>query len=89
MPQYVIQIQTEDNGVGIGWLAKCFEVTQEYPIPSEVPANRVQVIMTNTSNFNEIVEAYNEYTTQLTFSYDSEQETISCAGAYTHTWNIN
>jgi len=88
MTQYVIQIQVSDNGQGVGWLAKSFEVTEEAPIPAVVPSNRVQVIMTNTTNFNEIVAAYKQYTTQLIFSYDEGAGTISCTGPVTETWDV-
>ncbi len=84
MPQYVIQIQDSD-----GWLAKCFEVTQESPIPSEVPAGRTQVVMTNTVSFDEIVEDYGEYTTTLVFSYDQPAGQISCTGPVTKTWDAD
>lgn len=88
MTQYVIQIQDEENGIGVGWLAKSFEVTEEHPIPGTVPDHRVQVILTNTTSFNEIVETYRAYGyPAVTFSYNDVAETISSAGAYVHTWD--
>jgi len=89
MTQYVIQIQTIENGLGIGWLAKSFEVTPEYPIPTNVPSNRVQVILTNTTSFNEIVAVYDQYTTAAIFSYDQPAGTINCTGAVTDSWPID
>jgi hypothetical protein len=89
MAQYVIQIQTSENGEGIGWLARSFEVTEAEPIPVNVPINREQIVMTNTTSFDEIVAAYNQYTTQLFFSYDESAGTISCAGSIVDTWDIN
>jgi len=89
MNQYVIQIQISANGKGVGWLSKSFKVSTSCPIPENVPDNRVQVVMTNTVNFNEIVAAYNQYTTQLFFSYDEVAATISCTGPVVETWSIN
>lgn len=89
MAQYVIQIQESANGLGVGWLAKCFEVGEDKPIPTEIPSNRVQVIMTNTTNFNEIVSVYEDYTTTAIFSYNEGAGTISCTGAYEDTWDID
>lgn len=90
MTQYVIQIQFEENSVGIGWLAKSFEVSEEYPIPEVVPAHRVQAVLTNTNSYNEIVSAYEQYEWPgIQFSYDEQAETISCTGEYIHTWPID
>lgn len=87
MTQYVIQIQIAENDHETGWLAKCFEVTEKCPIPAVVPDNREQIIMTNTVNFDEIVAAYEQYTTQLVFR--KTDETVSCVGAMSKTWSIN
>lgn len=87
--QYVIQIQIAENGVGIGWLAKCFTVTPETPIPTQVPANREQIIMTNTDSFNSIVAVYEQYTTAAIFSYDETGAKIDCTGPVTDSWPIN
>ncbi len=87
--EYVIQIQTAKNGLGVGWLAKSFEVTEQTPIPEHVASNRVQVIMTNGTSYNEIVAVYAEYKTAALFSYDEPGEKIDCAGAYTGSWPIN
>lgn len=90
MAQYYIQIQTQESstGVGIGWLAKSFEVTAECPIPGSVPAERTPVILTNEASFNGIVDTYNTHGyPAVTFSYDDVAETISSAGAYVHTWD--
>ena len=89
MAEYVVQIQISDNGEGIGWLAKSFEVTEETPIPSTVPSNRVHVILTNTDSFNSIVDVYNEYTTDAIFSYDEPGAKIDCTGPVTDSWPIN
>ena len=89
MTQYVIRIQDTANGHGIGWLAKAFEVTSEYPIPTNVPPKRVQVILTNTDSFNSIVGVYDEYFTEALFSYDEPGGTIDCTGAVTDSWPID
>jgi hypothetical protein len=90
MTQYVIQIQFEANGIGVGWLAKSFKVTEEYPVPEVVPPHRVQAILTNTESFDEIVAAYAQYGWPgVQFSYDEGEGTISCTGEYEHTWDIN
>lgn len=89
MPQYVIQIQTQANEVGVGWLAKSFEVTPEYPIPGTVPANRTQVILTNTASFNAIAAVYAQYAYEVFFSYDEPGAKIDCSGAVTDSWPIN
>ena len=73
MPQYVLQIE-EDTG----WLAKCFQVSPECPIPEVVPEGREQVVMTNTDSFWSIVNIYNQYTTGAVFNYDEAEETIYC-----------
>jgi hypothetical protein len=80
MSQYVLQIREGD-----GWLAKSFEVTEKSPVPSTVPVGRVQIIMTNTQSFDEIVSAYAQHATNLVFSYIDPD--ISCSGAYAHTWS--
>lgn len=80
MNQYVLQIREND-----GWLAKNFEVTEDTPIPGKVPSDRIQIIMTNTTNFYEISAAYDEYNKNLIFSYSDPD--ISCVGAYSHTWS--
>jgi len=84
--QFVIQIQTEENGLGIGWLAKSFEVSEDAPIPETWPSNRAQVVMTNETSFDEIVAVYQQYKTAAIFSYDEPSETINCTGAYTGSW---
>jgi len=90
MPQYVIEIQVEENGIGVGWLAQSFEITKDTPIPSVVPDNRIQKILTNTQSFNEIVAIYEGYRwPAIKFSTTEEAETISCIGEYEHTWPIN
>jgi len=89
MTQYLIQIQTAPNGVGVGWLAKSFVVSESSPIPTSWPANRVQVVMTNTDSYTEIVAVYAEYRENAIFSYDAETGKINCSGAYTGSWDIN
>ena len=84
MTQYVIQIQDSN-----GWLAKCFTVTEESPIPSTVPTGRTQDVMTNTTSYDEIVADYNQYTTALVFSYDQPADQISVTGPVTNTWDAN
>ena len=82
MSQYVIQIRISD-----GWLAKYFKVTDEYPIPTEIPSGRIQVIMTNTTSYNDIVTTYNQYTTSLIFVENIPN--IDCSGAVTDSWPID
>ena len=90
MEQAVIQIQTEPNGLGPGWLAKSFIVSEENPIPTSWSPNRVQIVMTNIDSFNDIKEKYEKYGwPDIQISYDEQAETISCSGAYEHTWPIN
>lgn len=86
--QYVIQIQNASNGVSVGWLAKSFEVTSETPIPTIVPSNREQVILTNTDSFNGIIAVYREYTNAAIFSYDEPGGKIDCTGAVTDSWSV-
>jgi len=90
--QYVIQIQFENNGPpgGIGFLVRSYPVTEQHPIVEPPPAHRVQAILTNTTSYNEIVAAYNEYGwPDVKFSYDAEAETISSTGQVVETWPIN
>jgi len=88
MTQYVIQIlDVATPDFPVGWLAKSFEVTAEYPIPTEIPANRTQVVMTNTSSFNSIVSAYNIYTTTAVFALNSPN--IDVSGPITDSWPID
>ncbi len=89
MAQYVLQIQTEGNGVNIGWLTKSFEVTEKYPIPAIVPDKRQQVILTNSTSFNAIVGVYSQYRNTAIFSYDAPGAEINCTGPVTDTWPIN
>lgn len=84
MTQYVVQIRNSD-----GWLKKIFIVTEKHPIPPDPPAGITQIIMTNTTSYMEIVIAYDQYTTQLVFSYDEGAGTISCTGPLVETWPIN
>ena len=86
MAQYVIQIQTAPNGVGVGWLVRSFIVSEESPIPTDIPSNIVQVILTNTTSYNGIVAGYGEYTKDAIFSYDDVAEIINCTGAVTDSW---
>ena len=93
MSEYVIQIQEKEAPppeVGVGWLAKSFQVNETCPIPETWPTDRTQIILTNSSSYDAIVRAYNEYGwPAVLFSYDSEAETISCTGKETNTWPIN
>ena len=82
MAQYVIQIETES-----GWLAKSFQVTEEYPIPTNIPEGRVQVILTNTDSFNGIVEAYNQYAKAAIFA--DNPPNIDVSGAVVNSWPID
>jgi hypothetical protein len=86
MTQYVIQIVTET-----GCLAKSFEVSDLHPIPSYVPPERVQIIMTNSQNFSEIVATFEEYPTVTVFSYNDVEHTISCDAPpeAVCTWSID
>ena len=70
MTQYVIQIQVKENGVGVGWLAKCFQVSQKSPIPEKWPGSRVQIVTENGEAFKEIVKIYNKNKDKAPFSYD-------------------
>ena len=83
----LIQIQTLPNGVNVGWLAKAFEITPEYPIPSVIPPLRIQVVMTNMDSFNSIVAVYKEYTTDAIFSKNGTD--IDVTGAVTDSWSID
>ena len=87
MAQYVIQIQIEPNGEGVGWLAKSFEVSESKPIPAIVPSNRIQIVMTNTTSYNAIVEVYKEHTIKAIFSQNGTD--IDCTGAVTNSWPID
>ena len=83
MTQYVLEIRDD------GWLECSFTVTEESPVPETPPTGCTQVVMTNTDSYNAIVAAYDQYTTQLIFSYDEPGEKIDCAGAITDSWPIN
>jgi len=83
MLEYVIQIQTSD-----GWLAKSFKVTPEFPIPTNIPIGRVQVVMTNTISFKEIEAVYNEHTTAAIFSQNGSNIDVTF-GAVTKSWPID
>ncbi len=88
MPQeYVIWIQTVANGLGVGWLAKNFEVSVEDPVPATVPANREQVVLTNTASYNSIVAVYEEYTTAALFVKNGTN--IDVSGAVTASYAID
>lgn len=92
MIQYVIQIlifATPD--LPAGWLAKNFEVTPERPIPppEKVPADREQIVLTNTASFNSISTVYDEYKLDVLFSHTVGSETIDCSGAVIDSWPIN
>lgn len=65
MAQYVIQIIELTNQ-----LIKCFEVTEQEPIPSVVPEGRVQGVMTNAVEFNAGVAFYDEHTGNSEFFWD-------------------
>lgn len=82
MTQYVIQIQTSD-----GWLAKCFEVTEKHPIPTNIPFGRVQIMMTNAASFEGITDTYNQYTHSLSFTKNGTN--IECTGAVEDSWPID
>jgi hypothetical protein len=84
MTQYVLEIRDSD-----GWLEYCFEVTEDAPIPDPPAPGCTLVVMTNTTNYDEIVAAYDAYTTQLAFSYDEGAGTVSCSGPVVETWDIN
>ena len=86
MPQYVYQFQVAPNCVNVGWLAKCFEVSPQYPIPTEWPDTRIQEVGTNTATFEAVTAVYNQYHQDAIFSYDEPTETINCTGAYTGSW---
>ena len=92
MPQYVLQIcDDETKCEKVGWLVKNFEVTPEQPIPSEVPAGRIQVVMTNTTSYNEISAVYDQYDGEAVFVYDEQAATIECTypPEAAKTWPIN
>lgn len=87
MSQYVIQIQVVANGVSLGWLAKSFKVTAEHPIQTEIPADRVQVEMTNLTSFQEIEAVYKQHNTAAIFSQNGSN--IDVTGAVTDSWPID
>jgi len=65
MTQYVFQIIDSDNV-----LIKCFEVDAECPIPANVPTGRTQAIITDTTEYNDAVAVYDQYTTTAQFFWD-------------------
>ncbi len=90
MTQYVIQIQVKENGNKVGWLAKSFKVTPTSPIPTSWSPLFVQVVLTNTQSFNEIVAVYAEYKLDVIFGYDDEPvKKIYCGGAVTKEWPVD
>jgi hypothetical protein len=86
MTQYLIQIENSSQR-----LIKCYEITAEHPArpTPPPPPDRTQVIMTNTTSFEQIETNYNQYTDTIFFSYNESEGTISCTGAYTHTWDVD
>jgi len=86
MTQYVLQVQVSDNGQHVGWLAKCYEVSEKSPIRETWPASRIQIVTENGEAFSEIVAAYNQYKTEVFFSYDEPTRTVSCTGAVIGSW---
>jgi hypothetical protein len=74
MTQYVLQIQKDivEGSVTKGILNKCYEVTEEYPIrPAEqIPDNRIQIVITDTTLFNNAVAAYNVDTINVQYTWD-------------------
>lgn len=85
MTQYVIQI--ENNAQRDGWLAKCFKVDDENPVPTSWPTDRIQVVLTNTLSYNSIVDTYETYGwDRVHFSYDEPRAEIDCIGAETDSW---
>jgi hypothetical protein len=82
--QYVLEIRDTD-----GWLQRSFIVTEESPIPAEPDDGCTQVVMTNTINYNAIGTLYYQYGEQLSFTYNDINETISCIGPESDTWDID
>lgn len=92
MSQYLIWIASGViNDVDYnGYLYVAGKIDAEHPVPAEKLDNVEQILMTNTTSFNEIVAAFRKYGgPNLVYSYDSEAETISVSGAYSKTWNID
>lgn len=70
MTQYVYQIEDSTKH-----LKKMFEVTAEYPIPTQIPTGRTQHIGTDTTNYDEVVAVYNANTTKAEFTWDGTKMT--------------
>jgi hypothetical protein len=74
MTQYVLQIQKDiiEGAIIKGILKKCYEVTEECPIrPQEqVPADRIQIVITDTQLYDNAVAAYNANTTNVQYTWD-------------------
>lgn len=83
MLKYVLQIRDSD-----GFLIKSFTVNGG-GISPVIPPGRTQIVMTNKVSYDEIVSVYDEYTSGISYSYDEPAATVSCTGAYIHTWDID
>ena len=75
MTQYVVQIVESS-----GFLLKCYEVTPESPIRTEIAPGAIQVVLTDTAKYDAIVSVFEEYGSDVVFSYDAQTEEI--------TWEI-
>ncbi len=65
MTQYVLQILDETKQ-----LIKCYEVTPEDPIRTNVPEARTQAVITDTVEYDGAVAAYEQYGPSAKYSWD-------------------
>lgn len=74
MTQYVLQIQKDivEGAITKGSLQKCYIVTEDAPIrPAEqVPADRTQIVITDTTLYNNAVSAYESDTINVQYTWD-------------------
>lgn len=83
MSEYVIQIRSSEQR-----LIKSYEVNDDSPVRIDVPGCREQIVLTDEETFNEVVALYDQYGTELDFSYDAGTTTLSCAGAHIQEWDV-
>ena len=69
--QYVVQFDSENN------LIKSYEVTEKCPIRASVPEGRIQLILTNTNDYEEIERIYTKYGREADYIYDDIKREIN------------
>jgi hypothetical protein len=72
MNTYALQIVSNSKR-----LIKCYKITENDPVRTFIPNDRTQIIINNTTLYNNVTQFYNENLLNAEFDFDIENKKIT------------